>query len=110
MKKEPFIFSFLSWAAGAFILRIRVLTKISSNVCSENMSAAPFSIDGNAVRWGVGLGSTSLTPDDRLWSGLTDSYANVAMGMTAENLAEKYGITREVSVRARAPNHVFPLD
>lgn len=73
--------------------------KSGADVCicggSENMSAAPFSIDGNAVRWGVGLGSTSLTPDDRLWSGLTDSYANVAMGMTAENLAEKYGITRE---------------
>mmetsp|Transcript_26452 Transcript_26452/g.32005 ORF Transcript_26452/g.32005 Transcript_26452/m.32005 type:complete len:398 (-) Transcript_26452:165-1358(-) len=61
---------------------------------SENMSGAPFSLDGNKVRWGVGLGQ-NVESVDRLWSGVTDSYANVPMGITAENLAEKYGITRE---------------
>ena len=34
---------------------------------------------------------------DALWDGLTDSHAGTPMGVTAENLAKKYGITREVS-------------
>lgn len=32
--------------------------------------------------------------EDTLWAGLSDSYINTPMGVTAENLAEKYGITR----------------
>lgn len=32
--------------------------------------------------------------EDTLWAGLTDSYIKTPMGVTAENLAEKYGITR----------------
>ncbi len=66
------------------------------NVCagSENMSAAPFQLDGNAARWGVALG-TNLKMRDSLWDGLTDSYTQTPMGITAENLAEKYDITRE---------------
>lgn len=32
---------------------------------------------------------------DALWAGLTDSLANMPMGVTAENLAVKYKITRE---------------
>ena len=35
------------------------------------MSGAPFQIDGNAVRWGVNLG-TELKMRDALWDGLTD--------------------------------------
>ena len=31
-----------------------------------------------------------------LWDGLTDAYAGIPMGITAENLAKKYNITREV--------------
>ena len=38
---------------------------------TENMSGAPFQIDGNAVRWGVNLG-TELKMRDALWDGLTD--------------------------------------
>lgn len=33
--------------------------------------------------------------EDTLWSGLTDSYCKLPMAITAENLAEKYNITRE---------------
>jgi len=33
--------------------------------------------------------------EDTLWQGLTDMLAGVPMGITAENLAEKYDITRE---------------
>lgn len=61
---------------------------------SENMSMAPLQVDGNDSRWGVGLGS-GLKMRDSLWDGLTDSHAGVPMGITAENLAQKYGISRE---------------
>ena len=33
--------------------------------------------------------------EDTLWQGLTDMLAGLPMGITAENLAEKYGISRE---------------
>jgi len=66
------------------------------NICagSENMSAAPFQLDGNASRWGVALGS-NLKMRDSLWDGLTDSFTGTPMGITAENLAEKYSISRQ---------------
>ena len=35
---------------------------------------------------------------DSLWDGLTDQHVGTPMGITAENLAEKYGITREVCI------------
>lgn len=61
---------------------------------TENMSAAPLTIDGNAARWGTALGK-GLEAKDSLWAGLTDSLANTPMGVTAENLAERHGVTRE---------------
>lgn len=66
------------------------------SVCggSENMSDAPLTVRGNHARWGVKLG-TGLKMGDSLWDGLTDSHAGTPMGVTAENLAKKYGITRE---------------
>lgn len=62
---------------------------------AENMSDAPFTMRGNHARWGVKLG-TGLRLGDALWDGLTDSHAGIPMGVTAENLAKQYGITREV--------------
>lgn len=32
--------------------------------------------------------------EDALWQGLTDQHIKMPMGITAENLGEKYGITR----------------
>ena len=32
--------------------------------------------------------------EDTLWAGLTDSYIKTPMGVTAENLAEKFSTTR----------------
>lgn len=69
-------------------------SKVSVCAGSENMSAAPFQLDGNAARWGVTLGS-NLQMRDALWDGLTDSYAGTPMGITAENLAEKYNISKQ---------------
>jgi acetyl-CoA acyltransferase 2 len=58
---------------------------------TENMSQAPHVIRG--ARWGIPLGAGSM--EDSLWSALTDSYCNLSMAETAENLALRYAITRE---------------
>jgi acetyl-CoA acetyltransferase family protein len=58
---------------------------------TENMSQAPFQSYG--ARWGLRLGNAQLT--DYLWEALTDTYAGCDMANTAENLAERYGISRE---------------
>lgn len=59
---------------------------------TESMSRAPMS--NFEARWGAGLGA-GLNFQDTLWAALTDSYNNMAMAITAENLAIKYAITRE---------------
>jgi acetyl-CoA acyltransferase 2 len=61
---------------------------------AENMSQSPLAVYGNKARFGVGLGA-GINLQDTLWAALTDSYAKTPMGMTAENLAEQYGITRD---------------
>ncbi|MEM6957100.1 MAG: acetyl-CoA C-acetyltransferase [Myxococcota bacterium] len=61
---------------------------------SENMSQAPHSIYG--LRDGQKFGRPPKMVDT-LWESLTDSYCNTPMAVTAENLAEKYGISREES-------------
>jgi len=69
-------------------------SKIAACGGAENMSDAPLTVRGNDARWGVKLGK-GLKMGDALWDGLTDSYAGTPMGITAENLAKKYNITRE---------------
>lgn len=59
---------------------------------SENMSQAPHILRGG--RDGFAFGKAPGL-EDSLWSALTDSYCNAPMAITAENLAEKYGLTRE---------------
>mmetsp|Transcript_30322 Transcript_30322/g.46506 ORF Transcript_30322/g.46506 Transcript_30322/m.46506 type:complete len:408 (-) Transcript_30322:171-1394(-) len=61
---------------------------------TENMSMAPLQVSGSDARWGVNLG-TGLQLRDALWDGLTDAHINCPMGITAENLAEKYKISRQ---------------
>lgn len=58
---------------------------------SESMSQAPHLLRG--LRWGVKLGQ-SPPLEDLLWQGLTDALCGCPMGITAENLAVKYGISR----------------
>jgi acetyl-CoA acyltransferase 2 len=58
---------------------------------TENMSQAPHVIRG--ARWGLPLGEGRM--EDSLWSALSDSYCKLNMAETAENLARRYGITRE---------------
>jgi acetyl-CoA acyltransferase 2 len=58
---------------------------------AENMSLSPHAVRG--IRFGVRLG-VDVVMEDTLWAGLTDQQIKMAMGITAENLAEKYGISR----------------
>lgn len=73
-----------------------LLGKSAVTLCSgsENMSQSSMIIDGLSARYGVTLGK-GLQAEDSLWAALTDSYCKTAMGMTAENLATKYNISRE---------------
>jgi acetyl-CoA acyltransferase 2 len=57
----------------------------------ESMSQAPHVIRG--ARWGLKLGQGKL--EDSLMVALLDTYCGCYMAGTAENLARKYGITRE---------------
>jgi acetyl-CoA acyltransferase 2 len=66
-----------------------------STVClvggADSMSQAPHVVRG--VRWGTPLGK-SPPLEDALWEALTDNYVGLAMGQTAENLAERYSLDR----------------
>ncbi|WP_420143271.1 acetyl-CoA C-acetyltransferase [Sphingobium sp.] len=57
----------------------------------ENMSLSPHA---QFLRAGSKMGNVSLI-DTMIQDGLTDAFNNYHMGITAENLAEKYQITRE---------------
>lgn len=61
---------------------------------TESMSQAPHVIRG--ARWGdQRLGPTGKFYEDLLWEALNDTFAGCSMAVTAENLAEHYGISRE---------------
>ena len=61
----------------------------------ENMSQVPYILT-NRVRKGVKMGPTSVDVQDSLYcDGLIDQFNGYLMGMTAENVAVKEGITRE---------------
>lgn len=58
----------------------------------ENMSAAPYLVEKG--RWGYRMGDAKLV-DAMIRDGLWCAFNDVHMGITAENIAAKYGITRE---------------
>jgi len=58
----------------------------------ENMSQAPYAVP--KARWGHRMGDGNLV-DLMIFDGLWDIFNGYHMGITAENLAAKYGITRE---------------
>ena len=57
----------------------------------ESMSNVSYSLKN--ARWGLRIRHQELT--DGVWEGLMDNYTGLIMGMTAENVAEKYNISRE---------------
>jgi acetyl-CoA C-acetyltransferase len=60
---------------------------------TESMSGAGFVIPGS-VRDGNKMGDIRSL-DHMVYDGLTDAFSKLHMGMTAENVAEKYNISRE---------------
>lgn len=60
---------------------------------SESMSNAPYLL--NDERWGARMGDKKVI-DEMIKDGLLDVYNDYHMGVTAENVAEEFGITREM--------------
>src|ERR1700690_2725377 len=58
----------------------------------ENMTRAPYLLPSG--RFGARMGSVELI-DSMLHDGLWDAFNDIHMGITAENLADQYGIGRE---------------
>merc|ERR1719510_1636599 len=59
---------------------------------SDSMSACPYAV--RDIRFGTKLGVDPKL-EDMMWAALTDAYCKTPMGITAENLAVKYELTRE---------------
>jgi acetyl-CoA C-acetyltransferase len=60
---------------------------------TENMSAAPYAVPSG--RWGARMNNTKMV-DVMVNDGLWDAFNQYHMGITAENVAEQYGLTREL--------------
>ena len=58
----------------------------------ESMSMTPYALKKN--RWGAKMGNDEVV-DLMIYDGLWDIFGNYHMGVTAENVAAKYGISRE---------------
>ena len=58
----------------------------------ENMSRAPYLVP--SARFGARMGNAELV-DSMIQDGLWDAFNDIHMGITAENLAEQYAISRE---------------
>ncbi len=59
---------------------------------AESMSQAAYAVP--AARWGARMGDTKMV-DMMIKDGLWDAFNNYHMGITAENVAEQWGLTRE---------------
>lgn len=70
---------------------------------TENMTRAPYVVD--SARWGQRMGNGQMI-DTMLHDGLTDAFSNDAMGITAENIADQYGISREAQDEFAAASQV----
>ncbi|MCT8137998.1 acetyl-CoA C-acetyltransferase [Anaerobacillus sp. CMMVII] len=58
----------------------------------ESMSNAPYML--NNARWGLRMGDNQVI-DTMIKDGLTDAFNNYHMGITAENIAEQWELSRE---------------
>jgi acetyl-CoA C-acetyltransferase len=68
----------------------------------ENMSLAPYGVP--AARWGARMNNADLV-DLMVMDGLFEIFYGYHMGITAENIAEKYGISREEQDELGALSH-----
>jgi acetyl-CoA C-acetyltransferase len=68
----------------------------------ENMSLIPYSLP--AARWGARMNNADLV-DLMVFDGLFEIFYGYHMGLTAENIAEKYGISRQEQDELGALSH-----
>ena len=68
----------------------------------ENMSLIPFALP--SARWGARMNNTELV-DLMVMDGLFEIFYGYHMGVTAENIAERYGISREEQDELGALSH-----
>ncbi|TMO74834.1 acetyl-CoA C-acyltransferase [Pseudoalteromonas sp. S3785] len=68
---------------------------------TESMSSSAYTLESN--RWGQKMGNSTLL--DELATTLQDPWDNDPMGITAENIAEKYNITRNQQDAYAAQSH-----
>ncbi len=76
-------------------------TDIAIGGGAENMSRAPFA--SLNMRWGARMGDTKMT--DMMIGALHDPFHNIHMGVTAENIATKWGITRDDQDKLAVESH-----
>ncbi len=73
---------------------------------TESMSRAPYWMNG--LRWGARLNDTAAV--DAMVGALTDPFEEIHMGVTAENIARKWDISREAQDALASESHRRALD
>lgn len=68
---------------------------------AENMSRAPYA--SLTSRWGIRMGDAKMV--DMMVGALHDPFHNIHMGVTAENVAAQYGISREMQDALAVESH-----
>src|SRR5262249_47212510 len=68
---------------------------------AENMSRSPYAVP--AMRWGARMNDATMT--DMMVGALSDPFDDCHMGVTAENVAKKYKISREDQDKLAAESH-----
>jgi acetyl-CoA C-acetyltransferase len=68
---------------------------------AENMSRAPYL--STTLRWGARMGDSPMV--DVMVGALSDPFDNVHMGITAENVAKKYNVSREDQDKLAVESH-----
>jgi acetyl-CoA C-acetyltransferase len=70
----------------------------------ESMDQAPFLLPKGRYGYRMGMPDAKIL-DHMVYDGLWDVFNNYHMGVTAENVAERYGISREEADRYAAQSH-----
>jgi acetyl-CoA C-acetyltransferase len=68
---------------------------------AENMSRAPYTMPSG--RWGQRMGDARIV--DMMVAALHDPFHNIHMGVTAENVADQWGITRQMQDELAVESH-----
>ena len=76
-------------------------TDIAIGGGAENMSRAPFA--SLNMRWGARMGDSKMV--DMMMGALHDPFHTIHMGVTAENIAAKWGISRETQDALAVESH-----